>query len=348
MSPQPRSDKPVGNIMVKKTHVQWDIENFSIKCADIDVGQAWKSHTYDLGDCRYCYLKLYPKGKDQTCKDFMSVYAVPVNGEYEAQIMLYIWDINNDLVNDVIYDCSFEKNNMYGCDKFIKTNEVLSSRTILFDDKISIVCEISDESDVEDVPAIHQCEDLIKDNFQMKKLGEYEELFESKRWSDVKFIIGGKIIQGHKNIIGNKNPVFRAMFELEMRESGENEVKIDDISYDVMNELLRFVYVAKVKNIDRLAKKLLVASEKYMIEDLKLLCEKHMSRMFTFGNIVENTNFACLHNASHLRSEGIKFIIKHTEALSNVPDFDIRDLDLNVIQEVFQIMANPKKRKLEN
>ena len=81
--------------------------------------------------------------------------------------------------------------------------------------------------------------------------------------------------------------MFAAMFVADLSEKRTNTLLIEDIDADVFVEMLRFIYTDEVKNIKNLAAKLLVAADKYMLDLLKLKCEKVLAENITVENCEE-------------------------------------------------------------
>jgi len=100
-----------------------------------------------------------------------------------------------------------------------------------------------------------------------------EEVFKNKEFSDVIVKCGGIKFECHKVFLASSSPVFKAMFNTQMKEKISNEVHIDDVKPDVMAVLLQFLYTGKVSNFDKFAMDLFIAADKYQIESLKKLCE---------------------------------------------------------------------------
>lgn len=59
-----------------------------------------------------------------------------------------------------------------------------------------------------------------------------------------------------------RSAVFKAMFEHNLTEQQQNRVIIEDIDYDVVKEMLRFMYTATAPNLTPLVDGLLIAADK--------------------------------------------------------------------------------------
>lgn len=176
-----------------------------------------------------------------------------------------------------------------------------------------------------------------------KKLNSFGELFESEKFSDIKFIVENKEFKLHKCILSARSRVFSAMFEHNMRESKENVVKIDGISYDVMKELFRFIYSEKVENLETLASDLLVAANKYELEDLKSLCEKVLIKNLSTNNVIDLYVLADHHQAGELKSYVCEFLSKNAKDVLSMDEFT---QGLTSLPPIYKDMFNLLQRKI--
>lgn len=90
-------------------------------------------------------------------------------------------------------------------------------------------------------------------------------LLSSKHLADCVFEFNdGSSLHAHKAVLVARSPIFSAMFlnKDTFDEAKEGRVFISDIQSDVFQELLHYVYTAKVPKISELAFELLIAAEK--------------------------------------------------------------------------------------
>jgi speckle-type POZ protein len=118
---------------------------------------------------------------------------------------------------------------------------------------------------------------------------QLEGLFNEMKFSDVSFNIGGRQFPAHKSILAAKSEVFEAMFHHPTKENFTNRIEIEDIEPEVFHELLRFIYTGRLsrKTMEILAVGLLIAADKYLLDDLKVKCENYLVRQMTPGNCRE-------------------------------------------------------------
>ncbi|CAF4526516.1 unnamed protein product, partial [Rotaria magnacalcarata] len=72
-----------------------------------------------------------------------------------------------------------------------------------------------------------------------------------------------------------------------MIETRSNIIEINDISDDICEEMLRFIYCNEIKHLDINALDLLYAADKYAIENLKTLCIQSLINTFTYETTAE-------------------------------------------------------------
>ena len=124
------------------------------------------------------------------------------------------------------------------------------------------------------------------------------QLFLDKNTSDVEIICGERTFDCHQMILSVRSPVFRAMFQNDMAEKRTNRVEIQDLSEEVVAQMLRFIYTGSsnldVNNPD-INYELLEAAEKYQLELLKKICANKLKSTLTVENCIQNLIFAETH-----------------------------------------------------
>ena len=111
--------------------------------------------------------------------------------------------------------------------------------------------------------------------------------------------------------------MFEAMFSPNFKEGMENKVEVEDVAADVLEDMLIFIYGGEVGDLQGRASKLLVAAEKYYLEDLKKLCEESLCVNITVENVLAMIELADLHNAANLRAAALKFIGENAKEVSS-------------------------------
>ncbi|XP_031781965.1 speckle-type POZ protein B-like [Nasonia vitripennis] len=127
------------------------------------------------------------------------------------------------------------------------------------------------------------------------------------------------------------------MFQSQMKETQENKVFIEDIEHDVFVEMLRFIYSGKVRHLDRIAKKLLATADRYLLENLKKLCEIELCKQLCVENAPEILELADKLRAETLKNSAIKYIVGNKKIIVDRPEF--RALTHKLIYEVCKAMV---------
>jgi speckle-type POZ protein len=173
-------------------------------------------------------------------------------------------------------------------------SEQLAYDSLLSDGSLTICCEIekridqNSESNNNGIAVAANCVQPINgaDQFTSTRM---ERLFEDMKFSDVTLSVLGRQFQAHKCILTSSSKVFSAMFEHQTKEKLSNHVKIEDIQPEVFNELLRFIYTGRSTSaaMETMAAQLLVAADKYLLDQLKSECEFHLLRRMSADNCID-------------------------------------------------------------
>lgn len=131
--------------------------------------------------------------------------------------------------------------------------------------------------------------DSRAESLQLRKMSN---LFANQILCDVTFELSKKeSIGAHVAILSAVSPVFAAMFNHDVQEAKSRMVNIVDIEPEVFKQLLSFTYNGKVEVADlnngNIAQKLLVAADKYGIEELKLQCELRLKSLVSIENVLD-------------------------------------------------------------
>ncbi|KAJ8673173.1 hypothetical protein QAD02_004435 [Eretmocerus hayati] len=335
-----------GTITSRKVYIKWEIENFKDECSTYHNPRNYiDSPIYYLSSSNSCFLRLYLDGTEGH-ESFLSFYFIAYKGEFNATVSYYILDPANEksFIKEMRRRTYVAGRSGCGHSRYVKREKLFADETLLPEGRLTIGCEITiDPEMIEDMQVQTHCSPKTS-LIISQKMGQYEELFLNPIFSDVKFIVEGQEISVHKSIIAVNCSVFRVMFESQMKELDEDIVRIDDIPYQAMYELLRFIYTGKVENLDALATDILIAAGKYLMEDLKVLCENHLAERLSLENIVEMTNLSSQYNASHLKRKCINYITQHSAKITKSPLFDISKLDADTVRKIFQEMAEYKEK----
>lgn len=103
-----------------------------------------------------------------------------------------------------------------------------------------------------------------------------------------------------------------------------NRVDIPDFEYDIILEMLRYMYSGKVRQLDALAMQLLAAADKYQLDKLKALCEECLCASLTVDNVCDVVVLSDFHSAEQLRHNCIEFINTHAAEVRRMQMLTLR------------------------
>ncbi len=149
--------------------------------------------------------------------------------------------------------------------------------------------------------------DFLNTNFKSNTLLT-KELFQTGKFSDIKIKVLSKEFHVHRCILSLVSEVFERMFLSDMIETRSNIIEINDISDEICEEMLRFIYCNEIENLDINALDLLYAADKYAIENLKILCIQSLIDTFTFETAAEMLIRANIYNSKLLKDNLLLFI----------------------------------------
>lgn len=334
----------VGQIVINDIRFIWEIDHFSNQCKS--VGESISSPIFSPGKaidkCQTRWqLVLHPYGESADCENFLSVYLTATDdviGEGRACFKLSLLNGIREECHTSVSSCRMFKKAEWGFPKFIKRDTLMNSKDdLLIQDKLIILCVI----------CINPYSNyVLKQESELKN--NFESILSDESHSDVTISIKGKTLCAHKNILTTRSKVFAGMLQYEMRESNTNNIVISDISYDVMKEVLRFIYSGKVADLAKIAKELLVAADKYDLWILKARCEEALWINVNIENACETLGIASLYNCSKLKSDTIDFILKNMKDIIGTNGFkELKLYNSNLLEEIICTIALENKLVLE-
>ena len=137
----------------------------------------------------------------------------------------------------------------------------------------------------------------------------------NESFHDVTLYVGETKIHAHKVILASKSPKFNEMFSSEMEEFKTNELKVENVSIEVLMELIRYMYTGRVEKLDELGPEIFQAAHFYQIEDLKYISENVLLNHLSVDNAITNLILADDYKAQHLKEKATAFILNNFKAV---------------------------------
>ncbi|XP_051173141.1 speckle-type POZ protein-like [Leptopilina boulardi] len=224
---------------------------------------------------------------------------------------------------------------VFGCEKICSmiTNSIKEFSDIIWKEKL-LNLRHDDTLYVNIRIEKFKSEQKLKDMITISKIEHnFHPFLISDVLSDVSFQIENKEFPAHKIILAAASPVFEKMFTHQMKENITNNVQIEDTDPDVFKEMLNYIYMGKVENLNSMAFDLYELANKYEITKLQIICEESLENCLDVDNVTFILEFADRHNSVNLKNECIKYInekfdeVRNTESYKNLK----RELLIDII-----------------
>lgn len=290
--------------------------------------------TRDDGAATKWKLKLYP---NKVRRGVLSLELHAVDTKVRASYSIYIWktiDLNPLLYASGSYEM-FDPSVPGGACRPGTTITVNNSR--LPDDTLTIVCRIYVSQ------AFKNSE--LKPNPRMKILADFEDAYdlEEPLGRDVIVTCGDASFQCSKFMMMARSPVFKSMFQSDMKESETNEVHIEDLEPHVVKEMLKYIHTGSENAVKDHPQKLLAAADRYQLDDLKSSCEEELSATLNAENSIEILILSDLCTVPKLKEDALKFVSKNMKLISTSCDWENELASYPALQsEIIKSLINNK------
>eukprot|EP00579_Thalassiosira_antarctica_P000267 CAMPEP_0201870066 /NCGR_PEP_ID=MMETSP0902-20130614/3321_1 /ASSEMBLY_ACC=CAM_ASM_000551 /TAXON_ID=420261 /ORGANISM="Thalassiosira antarctica, Strain CCMP982" /LENGTH=584 /DNA_ID=CAMNT_0048395639 /DNA_START=35 /DNA_END=1789 /DNA_ORIENTATION=- len=138
--------------------------------------------------------------------------------------------------------------------------------------------------------------------------------------SDVTFVVEGQEVGANRALLAVRSEYFDAMLfggmsESMMMDDDEEErkpIELQDVSHGVFLKVLEYLYTDTVSALTwDLGIPLLIASEQFMLDRLKALCEDRIRKEIAVENVIGVFIASHRHNASGLKEIALEFILRN-------------------------------------
>ena len=149
---------------------------------------------------------------------------------------------------------------------------------------------------------------------QSSFINDLRSMINSTIFSDVTFVVEGKEIRANRAILAARSEHFRACFYGGMKEQYEAKIIYEDVAFNVFEAILEYLYTDTVRgmNVD-MTVSLMIASERFMLDRLKAMCQDSIRKNITTENVVPILRASHLHHATALKDICLDFICSRTE-----------------------------------
>jgi len=309
---------------VIKRRIIWKLDNYSIRTKV--VGDRWTSSPFKFkgfNDCDTQWeLRFYPVGVNDTAKGFASFYLNSTICSTNTKAFFEISILGRD--DDKFYPYKLSggaktvsKGLSNGVDKYLKIDDVFNLSDIIVNDSLTIVCDIT-LVDTEDQITCLESDLRIGDKLEEPKLvTNFEQVCDdlknaftenNKESSDVTIKCEGKEFYCNQFLLAARSPVFKAMFQTNMKEQVTGSIDIDEFTSQVVEKMLLFIYSGAVPDVDKHAKDLLNIAEKYQLQQLKTSLGEKLVLNLNNENCFEYLGLGDLFHVTSLKDAALKLL----------------------------------------
>jgi hypothetical protein len=193
---------------------------------------------------------------------------------------------------------------------------------ILPQDLIQVTVEIEVAVETVTTTTPENTEPEVPDSLRIMAT-DYSKLLKNGICSDFCIEVGNQRIPVHRSVLVARSTVLSAMLTHETEEAQNGCVKISDIEYEVVMEMLEFIYSGACPRLSELGADLLVAADKYSLCDLKTRCEQALIHAICPDNASQLLILSDVHSAPTLRAKTLEFITKHSLQVTKTPGWDV-------------------------
>ncbi|CAB3378358.1 Hypothetical predicted protein [Cloeon dipterum] len=165
----------------------------------------------------------------------------------------------------------------------------------------------------------------------------FRKEFDNPETADVVFIVEGKKIHVHRNLLTVGSDVFKNKFLSEWEDSRKKEQTIEAHSYDAFYAFLKYFYTDEVGFSPELAIEVYALAHFYLVTDLMDECEKILKSGLTVQNVAAIFEKAILLEAQNLRELCFKFCSDNL--VDVVENLESEDIKSEIYLEVFHRVA---------
>uniref|UniRef100_A0A1I7YDT1 BTB domain-containing protein n=1 Tax=Steinernema glaseri TaxID=37863 RepID=A0A1I7YDT1_9BILA len=258
-------------------------------------------------------IRLHPQGNKESNRDFsfFQVFCNNANAKYRAKFSVF--NRRNEETPTTVYTGTQQ---LHGYFEYIRRDLLIGH--VQPQDELQLVLQLTITFDT--ITKNSQSTRLAipepPANDHTTQIGrDFESMFKDERLADFKIKCGDREIKVHKFVLAARSPVFAAMLEPHTEESSKNEVVINDLDYEILHEMLFYMYSGRSANLSSMALELLSAADRYQLQGLKELANHVLRTGLAIDSVCRYLVFADMHSASELKNDAIRFISSNIKAV---------------------------------
>jgi len=260
-------------------------------------------------------IRLHPQGNKDSNKDFSFFQVLSCAAAPKFNAKFSVFNTHSEEIPTTVYNGTQQLNGYF---EYIRRDVLISH--IQPQDEIHLMLHLNIVADTVNKSSSTITTSLAFPEPKLAELAEdIEHAFMDERYSDFTIICQGekksKSIKAHKVILSTRSPVFAAMLNLPTEEAKNNQVVFEDVDYDVMREMLHYMYSGSAPNLQMMAPDLMAAADRFQLQGLKEMADQVLRSSLTVDNVCRNLVLADMHNATELKADALRFTAKNSSAV---------------------------------
>merc|ERR1712150_85773 len=289
-------------------------------------------------------VRIYPKGFYNNSEDEVSVYVVnlkkiPLKISYKFSILDLSLE-KHHIVQSHQIDLAEKLIDGTGVAKWLSRQKLKNdAATFLPGGQITVYCELTVHYGYEPAEEVDICS---KVNKFKEEVGEsLVKLLDDKDLTDMTIKCGAQEFPCHSLILSARSPVFKAMFQANMKESETREVIIEDIEPAVFAEMLHFIYTGGTKEntLEEIGVELLAAADKYQLDSLKEICVGNLCSDLECSNAVQYLILGDMYESMKLREKALKKVATNMASIVKTEAFQELKQYPDILIDILKVVA---------
>jgi len=310
-----------GEIEEYKFEFQWKIESIRDKAMKSNCGESIQTETLTYEDTKWHFV-LYPNGvddeEDEILADNNSGYiALDIVNDSPRGTVFFAVDVcevedglENLLMDDdgytdratfpkLIHHRHIRESNKDGILHLVVRIQVKKYHTVM--KKIKLSRPVAKETKRE-VPE--------------EVLDKVKEFLEKKQHPDVEIICQGDSVPCHRLVMAARSDVLAAQLGSDLKEAREGKIDIKDMDVSTVRDMVHYMYTGDTGDMFKYkAKNLLVAANRYQLEELKEICQNFLITKIKTENALGMFVMGHANNAEHLKREAKEAIVNNAREI---------------------------------
>ena len=188
---------------------------------------------------------------------------------------------------------------------------------------------------------------------QQKLYEDLRRMLESRRSSDVVFLVGEKSFPAHSVFLAVRCPELLSATRAAttageppkkgkpvapVAPAGQRVLKLDNFDEELITELLRYIYTGKVDRLRVMAKRLLEVAIEYKLDELKEMCEETLCENLSLNNCVSYLIFSDKYKSCYgLKHQAMEYIKEHRKDVVDTVTFNkLAENHPNLLEEILR------------